>query len=145
MWLSFIHIQNAFRLSAEREVPRAVQKSTDRSAVKIMYNDRNTALMLQAETRSILILQVYMPTSEYEDDKVEELYGVTKEIISEDGKGVTRTIIMGTWNSVVGDKSYGSIVGPHALGRRNHRGHVLINCERTGLDITNTWFEECKR
>jgi hypothetical protein len=36
-----------------------------------------------------------MPTSEYEDDEVEELYDVTEEILEEDGKGETNTIIMG--------------------------------------------------
>jgi hypothetical protein len=43
-----------------------------------------------------------MPASEHEDDEVEELYGVIEEIL-EDGKGNTNTIIMGDWNTVVGD------------------------------------------
>jgi hypothetical protein len=42
-----------------------------------------------------------MPTSEHEDDGVEELYGIIEEILEEDGKGNTNTIIMGDWNSVV--------------------------------------------
>ena len=41
------------------------------------------------------MIQVYMPTSEHEDE-VEELYGVIKEILEEDGKGSPNTIIMGT-------------------------------------------------
>ena len=41
------------------------------------------------------MIQVYMPTSEHEDDEVEELYGVIEEILEEDGKGNTNTIIMG--------------------------------------------------
>jgi hypothetical protein len=43
-----------------------------------------------------------MPTSEHEDDEVEELYGIIEEIREEDGEGTTNTIIMGDWNSVVG-------------------------------------------
>ena len=31
---------------------------------------------------------------------------------------VTNTIIMGDWNSVVGDESYTNIAGPHGLGRK---------------------------
>ena len=59
---------------------------------------------------------------------VEELYGITEEILEEDGKGNTNTIIMGVWNSVVGDESYRNIVGPHGLGKR---GQMLITfCER---------------
>ena len=53
---------------------------------------------------------------------------------------------MGDSNSVVGDESYRNIVGPHALGRKNHRGQMLINfCERNGLIVTNTWFRKPKR
>jgi len=36
---------------------------------KIVYNDRNIAIKLQAESINILVMQVYMPTSEHEDDK----------------------------------------------------------------------------
>jgi len=39
-----------------------------------------------------------------------------------------------------------SDVGPHGLGRKNHRGKMLINfCERNGLIVTNTWFRKPKR
>jgi len=59
---------------------------------------------------------------------------------------VTNTIIMGDWNSVVGDESYRNTVGPHGLGRKNHRCQMLINfCERNGLNIPNTWFRKPKR
>ena len=71
---------------------------------------------------------------------------VIEEIIEEDGKGDTNTIIMGDWNSLVGEESYRNIVGPHGLGRRNHRGQMLSNfCERNGLIVTNTWFRKPKR
>jgi len=74
------------------------------------------------------------------------LYGIIEEILEEDGKGNTNTIIMGDRNSVAGDKSYKNIVGPHGLGRKNHRGQMLINyCGRNGLIVTNTWFRKPKR
>jgi hypothetical protein len=47
-----------------------------------------------------------MPTLEYEDDEVGELYHTIEEILEEDGKGATNTIIMGDWNSVVGNKAH---------------------------------------
>jgi len=121
-----------------------VHKSIVRSVVKkIVYNDRIIAIKLQAQPINISMMQVYMPTSEHEDDEVEELYGITKEILEEDGKGNTNTIIMGVWNSVVGDESYRNIVGPHGLGKR---GQMLMNfCERNGLTVTNTWFGKPKR
>ena len=59
---------------AERVVARAVHKSIVRSVVKkIVGNDRIIALKLKAEPVSILIMQVCMSTSEYEDDEVENL------------------------------------------------------------------------
>jgi hypothetical protein len=77
---------------------------------------------------------------------VEELNGTIEEILEEDGKGNTNTIIMGDWNSVFGDKSYRNIAGLHGLGRKNHRGQMFINfCERNGLIVTNTWFRKSKR
>ena len=97
------------------------------------------------EPVSILIMQVYMPTSEYEDNEVEKLYDTIEEILEEDGRGDTNYIIMGDWNSVVGVESYGNIVGSHGLGRQNDRGRMLIDfCERNGLIVTNTWFKKPK-
>jgi hypothetical protein len=63
-----------------------------------------------------------MPTSEYEDDEVDELYDIIEEMLEEDGKGVTNTIIMGDWNSVVGDKAHHNTVGLYGLGRKTQRG-----------------------
>jgi hypothetical protein len=62
------------------------------------------------------------------------LYDTLEEILEEDGKGETNSIILGDWNSVVGDESYQNIVGSHGLGRQNHRGQMLIGFrERYGL------------
>jgi exonuclease III len=96
----------------EKGVAIVVHKSVMRSVKKIVYNDRINAIKLQAEPINILMIQVYMPTSELEDDEVDDLYGIIEEIL-EDGKGNTNTIIMGNWNSVVGDEPYRNIVGPH--------------------------------
>jgi endonuclease/exonuclease/phosphatase family metal-dependent hydrolase len=53
---------------------------------------------------------------------------------------------MEDWNSVVADETYRNIAGPQGLGRKNHRGQMLINfCERNGLIVTNTSFRKPKR
>ena len=54
---------------AERGVAIVVHKSIVRSVVKIVCNDRIIAIKLKAEPVNILLMQVYMPTSEYEDDE----------------------------------------------------------------------------
>ena len=97
---------------AERGVAIVVHKSVVRSVVKkIVCNDRIIAIKLKVELVSILIMQVYMPTSEYEDDEVEKLDDTNEEILEENGNGDTSRIILGDWNSVVGDESYRNIVG----------------------------------
>jgi len=75
-----------------------------RSVVKkIACKDRIIANKLKAEMVGILTMQVYMPTLEYEDDEVENLYDTIEDILEEDGKGDTNNIILGDWNRVVGD------------------------------------------
>jgi exonuclease III len=132
---------------AEKCVAVLMHKSIVRGVVKkIVYNDRIIAIKLQAEPINVLMMQVYMPTSDYEDDEVKEMYDIIEEIREEVGKGDTNTIIMGDWNNVVGDESYRNIAGPHGLGRKNHRGQMLINfCERNGLIVSNTWFRKPER
>ena len=72
-----------------------VHKIRVRSVVKkISCNDRIIAIKLKAEPINILIMQVHVPTSEYEDE-VEKLYDTTEEILEEDGKGDTNSIILG--------------------------------------------------
>jgi exonuclease III len=117
--------------SVERGVAIVVHKSVVKSVVKkSVYSDRLIAVKLKAEPVISLTVQVYMPPSEYEDE-AEELYDIIEEIIEEDGKGVTNTILMGDWNSAVGDKAHHNRVGPYGLGRRNQRSQMLIDfCER---------------
>ena len=69
----------------EKVVAIVVHKSIVRNVVKkIVYNDRIIAIKLQAEPIRILMMEVYMPTSEHDEDEVEELYDVTEEILEED-------------------------------------------------------------
>jgi len=65
-----------------------VHKSIVRSVVKkIACTDRIIAIKVKAEPVNVLIMQVYMPTSVYENDEVEKLYDTMEEILEEDGKG----------------------------------------------------------
>ena len=82
---------------AERVVTILVHKNAVRSVVKkIVCNDRIIAIKLKAEPVSILIMQVYMPTSEYEDDEVEKFYDTIEEILEEDGKMTQIASYLGT-------------------------------------------------
>ena len=69
-----------------------------------------------------------------------------EEILEEGGKVYTNNIVLGNWNSVVGDESYRNIVGSHGIGKRNQQGQMLIDfCERNGLIVTHTLFKKPKR
>jgi exonuclease III len=119
---------------AERGVAIVVHKSVVKSVVKkSVYCDRIIVVKLKVETVSILRVQVYMPTSEYKDDEVEELYDIIEEILEEDGKGATNTIIMGDWNSVVGNKAHHNNAGPYGLGRRNQVICLLTSVKEMDL------------
>ena len=63
--------------------PLLVHKSIVRNVKKIMCNDRFIALKMKAEPLSILLVQMYIPVTEYEDNKVEEIYNIIKEILLE--------------------------------------------------------------
>jgi hypothetical protein len=59
-------------VNGQKCVAIVVHESVVRSVVeKIVCNDRIIALQLKAEPGSILIMQVHRPTSEYEDDEME--------------------------------------------------------------------------
>jgi len=97
--MSLIGVSEAYYSGGERAekcVAIVVHKGILRSVVKkIVYDDRIIAIKLKAEPINILMMQVYMPTSEHEDDEVEELYDIIVQILEEDGKCATNTIIMG--------------------------------------------------
>ena len=62
---------------------------------------------------------------------------IIEDILEEDGKGETNTIIMGDWNSAVADKSCRNIVGPQGLGKRNQSGQMLVEfSDRKNLSST---------
>jgi len=74
------------------------------------------------------------------------LYDTFEEVLDNDGRVETYSIITGKWNSVSADKSHRNIFGQHGLSRRNQRGQMSIDCcKGNGLLITSTWFEKPKR
>lgn len=110
-----------------KDVKPIVMHKSIMSNVKIMCNDRIIALKMKAEPLGILFVQMYIWKTEYEDDKLEELYNIIKEILEEDRWGETNTTMMEDWESVVGCESYRNIVVPHALERRSQRVQMLID------------------
>ena len=50
----------------------------------------------------MVVIQVYLPTSDYHDDEIEKLYEEIEEVMRKE-KGADNLIVMGDWNVVVGE------------------------------------------
>ena len=61
------------------------------------------------------------------DDEIEKLYEEISEILHQEGRGQVNAIMMGDFNSIVGEESTDKVVGPFGLGRKNERGKMLID------------------
>jgi hypothetical protein len=50
-----------------------------------------------------------------------------EDVLEEDGKGATNTIIMGDWNNVIGDQSNGNICGSYGLEIETEEVKCFLN------------------
>src|SRR6476469_11239951 len=99
---------------------------------------------VKADPVNMVIVQAYLPTTDYEDEQVEKLYDQLEKISGKQ-KGTDNVIVMGDFNAVVGEGKEDGVVGKFGLGKRNDRGERLIEfCKSQNLVITNTWFEQEK-
>jgi exonuclease III len=111
----------------------------------IQYSERLMLIRVKAEPLDLVLVQVYLPTSDSEDVEVEMLYEQIEELIKGE-KATDQVIVMGDWNAVVGEGREGNVIGEFGLGKRNERGQELVNfCKRMKLVVTNTWFRHEKR
>lgn len=68
-------------------------------------------IRLEGKEKDLVIIQVYVPSSQYGDEEeVEECYERIEELIDEDKKGVW-VIVMEDWNAVVGEREDNGTVG----------------------------------
>ncbi|XP_059048932.1 craniofacial development protein 2-like [Achroia grisella] len=111
----------------------------------IHYSDRITAVKIKADSTNLIIIQVYMPTSSYPDEEIEDMYNRIDEIIDTVNKN-DNLIVMGDFKAVVGEEAVGNIVGKFGHGVKNYRGERLIQfCKENDMFIGNTFFKQPKR
>ena len=60
---------------------------------------------------------MYIPTTNHDDDEIEKLYEEISEILHQEGRGQVNAIVMGEFNSIVGEESTDKVVGPFGLGK----------------------------
>uniref|UniRef100_A0A8D8YBS6 Craniofacial development protein 2 n=1 Tax=Cacopsylla melanoneura TaxID=428564 RepID=A0A8D8YBS6_9HEMI len=109
----------------------------------ILYSNRIILVKLQINEKDVLnLIQVYMPTSKYTDEVIEELYDQIDDVLELVGNNET-TIMLGDWNASVGSIKEEGVSGNYGYGLRNNRGIRLQNfCKEKQFIITNTLFEQ---
>jgi len=96
---------------------------------------------LRGKQTDVLIIEVYMPASDYSDNDVEDVYEKIEDILNAATKSKDYSLIMGDWNAVVGESKEERYVGHYGSGIRNAHGEKLVEfCQRWNLYIASTWF-----
>ncbi len=102
------------------------------------------SIQLCATPFNITIIQAYAPTTDYDDDQVEEFYSQIQNIIDHvDKKDVL--IVQGDWNAKVGSdvlENWKNVCGPSCNAITNERGlHLLEFASYNNMVIANTLGE----
>ena len=108
-------------------------------------NNRMISVHFQGKPFSIMVIQVYDPTTNAEEAEVEWFY--------EDLQGLLELtppkdvlFIIGDCNAKVGSQETPGVTGRFGLGVQNEAGQRLIEfCQENALVIANTFFQQHKR
>ena len=102
-----------------------------------------TSVRFQGKPFNITVIQVYAPTSNAEETKVERFYKDLQDLVElTPPKDVLFAI--GDWNAKVGSQETPGVTGKFGLGMLNEAGQRLF-CQENALVIANTLFQQHKR
>ena len=110
-----------------------------------LKNGRMISVRLQGKPFHITVIQVYAPTSNAEEAKVERFYEDLQDLLElTPPKDVL--FIIGDWNAKVGSQETPGVTGKFGLGIQSEAGQRLIEfCQENALVIANTLFQQQKR
>ena len=104
-------------------------------------SSRLVSIRMSAKPNNITIIQVYAPTSDYEDDIIEEFYEELEQTIKQTPKK-DFLVVQGDWNAKIGTDAYThwpGTVGQFGVGETNERGLRLLEFASSHkLTIANT-------
>ena len=112
-----------------------------------MQSQKNIMISVcfQGKSFNITVIQVYAPTSNAEEAKVERFYEDLQDLLELTPKEDVLFII-GDWNAKVGSQETPVVTGKFGLGVQNEAGQKLTEfCQENTLVIANTLFQQHKR
>ena len=84
------------------------------------FGDRIMVVKVKEDPVDMVIVQAYLPTTDYEDEEVEKLYDQLDEILGKQ-KGTDNVVVMGDFNAVVGEGKEDRVVGNFGLGKKKRQ------------------------
>ena len=99
----------------------------------------------QGKPFSIMVIQVYVQTSNAEEAEFEQFYEDLQDLLElTPPKDIL--FIIGAWNAKVGSQERPGVIGKFGLGIQNESGQRLTNfCQESTAIIANTFFQQHKR
>ena len=99
----------------------------------------------QGKLFNITVIQVYAPTSNAEEAKVEWFFEVLQDLLELTPQKDVLYII-GDWNAKVGSQETPGVTGKSGLGVQNEAGQRMIEfCQENTLVIANILFQQHKK
>ena len=93
----------------------------------------------------LILVQIYAPTSNAEEDEVERFYENLQDFLELTPKKHVLFII-GDWNAKAESQETPGVTGKFGLGIWKEAGQRLIEfCQENALVIANILFQQCKR
>ena len=99
----------------------------------------------QGKPFNTTVIQVYAPTSNAEEAKVQQFYEDLQDFLELTPR-IDVLFIIGDWNAKVGIQETPGVTGKFGLGVQNETGQKLTEfCQENALVIANTLFQQHKR
>ena len=110
-----------------------------------LKNNRMISVLFQGKPFNNTVIQVYAPTCNAEEAKVERFYENLQYLLELTLKKDVLFII-GDWDAKVGSQETPGVTGKFGLGIQNEAGQRLTEfCQENALVIANTLFQQHKR
>ena len=100
----------------QKGVAIILDRKTGENVSKIVqHSDRLLLVKVKATPVDVVLIQIYMPTSDTEDEEIESMYEQIEDLVKKE-KPTDQVIIMGDMNAIVGEGRDGNEVGAFGLG-----------------------------